>query len=78
MADRMDSIDFTALNRFFDIFSGNPDLQALRQRLDQSQSAHKEIQICRESAPLIAKEIGAAGFDDALIHGQTESSVMQE
>lgn len=67
MADRMDSTDFTALNRFFDIFSSNPDLQALRQRLGQSQSAHKKIQICKESAPLIAKEIGAAGFDDALI-----------
>ena len=63
----MASTTFTALNRFFNIFRSNPDLQALRQRLDQSQSAHKKIQICRESAPLIVKEIGAAGFDDALI-----------
>ena len=63
----MASTIFTALNRFFDIFSGNRDLQALRQRLEQSQSARENIQICRESAPFIATEIGAAGFDDALI-----------
>ena len=63
----MASTTFTALNRFFDIFSSNPDLQALRQRLQQSQSTDDMIQICRESTPLIAKEIGAAGFDDALI-----------
>lgn len=63
----MASANFTALNSFFDIFSGNPDLQALRQRAEHSSSPKKLIQICRESAPIIAKEICATGFDDALI-----------
>ena len=63
----MDSTVFTALNRFFDIFGSNSDLQALRQRVEQSQSPDEIIQICRESAPLIAKEVGVSGFDDSLI-----------
>lgn len=67
MAGRMDSTGFTALYSFFDLFSGNPDLQALRQRAEQLPSPKKLVQICRESAPFIAKEICAAGFDDALI-----------
>jgi len=63
----MASITFTALNRLFDIFSSNSDLQVLRQRLGQTQSPDSIIQICRESAPLFAKEIGASGFDDVLM-----------
>ncbi len=66
----MPSIECDALQNFYNLYSQNPSVPALKNKLDdkiQQQNIDEVIVIYKESVDLIENEISLSGFDNALI-----------